>query len=119
MGLKCKKYKDTLACPKRYYGSILACNKCENLDYVDEEKPNEQNKKKPVSQNQLVLDHLLNGNTLTRAEAYEKWGITELNTRIHDLRKMGYSIMTQNVTVRNRYGKLVSVARYNILNVNA
>lgn len=116
MDFKCKIHNDVLACKKRYYGSILACNGCENAEYVEAEK---SDKPKPVSQNQLVLDYLLNGNTLTRAEAYEKWGITELNTRIHDLRKMGYTIMTQNVTVRNRYGKLVSVARYNILNVNA
>lgn len=114
MAFRCKKYKDTLACKKRYYGSILACNGCE---FAEQTEPTSK-KDKPVSQNQLVLEYLLQGNTLTRAEAYEKWGITELNTRIHDLRKMGYTIMTQNVTVRNRYGKLVSVARYNILNVN-
>lgn len=65
-----------------------------------------------MSQNGMILDYLLKGNTLTQAEAAEIFGCYRLSARIFDIRGLGFDIrqdMEQNV---NRFGKSVRYARY-------
>lgn len=52
---------------------------------------------------------------ITALIAMEKFGIMRLASRIHDLREMGYKIMTSTVEVKNRYGDICHVACYKLV----
>lgn len=68
------------------------------------------------NQNEQVLTHLKNHkNGITSKTAFERYGITRLSGRIFELRKMGYTIETDNVTEKNRYGHPVTYARYRLV----
>lgn len=58
-----------------------------------------------MTQREIVLDHMERFGTITRAQAFDVYGITELNTRIHELRKEGYIITSQYQSGYNRFGK--------------
>lgn len=67
------------------------------------------------SQNEQVLKHLKNHkNGITAMIAFERYGITRLSGRIFELRKMGHEIITDTVTIKNRYGHAVTYARYRL-----
>nr|DAZ63911.1 MAG TPA: helix-turn-helix domain protein [Caudoviricetes sp.] len=65
-----------------------------------------------MTQNERVLRHLMDGGTLTQAEAFQEYGIGRLSSRICELRKAGYPIAREFVTKKNRYGENVSFCRY-------
>ena len=44
------------------------------------------------TQNKIVLEYLLTHQSMTTYEAYEKFGITRLPSRVNDLRNMGVEI---------------------------
>lgn len=47
------------------------------------------------SQRDSILDHLLEGNSITPIDALNLFGCFRLGARIHDLRKDGYNIETE------------------------
>lgn len=49
-----------------------------------------------MSQAQDILDYLWTGNTLTPLEALDKFKCFRLASRIHELRRAGYDIQTEN-----------------------
>ena len=51
-----------------------------------------------MTQNKLVLQHLLNNKSLTPLEALNLYGCFRLSARILELRKKGYDIKTENIT---------------------
>jgi hypothetical protein len=60
---------------------------------------------KPYSpQNKLILDHLYRTGEITQLEALNQYGIMRLASRINDLRKAGWRILTEN-TVNKATGK--------------
>ena len=61
-----------------------------------------------------VLRHLLDTGSITSAEAMQEYGVMRLAARINDLRRLGYSIDSEIVTGKNRYGDTVKYARYSI-----
>nr|DAZ73812.1 MAG TPA: helix-turn-helix domain protein [Caudoviricetes sp.] len=67
-----------------------------------------------MTQNERVLRHLMDGGTLTQAEAFQEYGIGRLSSRICELRKAGYPIEREFVTAKNRYGENVSFCRYRL-----
>lgn len=68
-----------------------------------------------MTQNQMVLNHLKNIGSMTRAEAYDLYGISELNTRVCNLRSDGHLIGSRNKSVTNRYGRRVNVSEYYLI----
>lgn len=66
------------------------------------------------TQNKAILKYLLEGNTLTSREAMLEFGCMRLASRINDLRNDGHNIKSERIKVRNRAGKLVSVAQYSM-----
>jgi hypothetical protein len=68
-----------------------------------------------TTQNQRVLNHLKNHGAITAHDAVKDYGIYRLAARIWDLRDAGHDIDTTNISVKNRYGETVTVAKY-ILN---
>ena len=67
-----------------------------------------------MTQNERILRHLMDGGTLTQAEAFQEYGVGRLSSRICELRKAGYPIEREFVTAKNRYGELVTYCRYSL-----
>lgn len=68
--------------------------------------------KKPLSQEQRLLDWLKSGLTVTRLLALTELGIFELSARIKDLEAGGHTVKRRRVTVHNRWGEKASVCEY-------
>ena len=51
-----------------------------------------------MTQNKLILQHLLYYKSLTPLEALNLYGCFRLSARILELRKKGYDIKTENIT---------------------
>lgn len=67
------------------------------------------------AQKKIILEHLLAGETLTPADAFRLTGSTRLSARIYDLRRDGYVINTEMITVKNRFGRTATVAQYRLI----
>ena len=70
------------------------------------------------TQKKIILEHLLANEALTPADAFRLTGSTRLSARIYDLRRDGYAINTEMITVRNRFGRTATVARYRLIGDN-
>lgn len=64
------------------------------------------------SQCQRLLDYMRGGGKVTSLDALSELGIARLASRVTDLRKRGYPVMSEWVEVENRYGEKVRVKRY-------
>lgn len=62
--------------------------------------------KTKMTQRDIVLWHLENEGTLTRAQAATLYGIYELAARICELKKLGYNITSTKGTSHNRFGTI-------------
>lgn len=71
--------------------------------------------KTKMTQCEIVLWHLENEGTLTRAQAMSEYGIVELPARICELKKLGYNITSTKGTSHNRFGTV----HYNIYSLEA
>ena len=60
--------------------------------------------KTKMTQCDIVLWHLQNVGTLTRAQAMSEYGIVELPARIVELKRRGYNITSTKGTSKNRFG---------------
>jgi hypothetical protein len=61
---------------------------------------------KKTTQRDIILWHLRNVGTLTRAQAMGEYGIVELPARIVELKKLGHKITSEKGTSTNRFGKV-------------
>lgn len=71
--------------------------------------------KTKITQCDIILWHLQNVGTLTRAQAMGEYGIVELPARIVELKKLGYNITSERGYSINRFGKI----HYNIYKLEA
>lgn len=69
-----------------------------------------------MTQCERILRHLEDYGSITSLEAVREYGIMRLASRINNLRKRGYPIVTETVTSKNRYGETTRYARYVIKN---
>ena len=60
--------------------------------------------KTKMTQCDIVLWHLQNVGTLTRAQAMLEYGIVELPARIVELKRLGHNITSTKGTSKNRFG---------------
>ncbi len=67
-----------------------------------------------ATQRLRIMQHLNSGKTLTQLEALREYGIMRLPARIEELRKRGEPIVTEMITVENKYGERVRVAEYRL-----
>ena len=65
-----------------------------------------------MNQKQRVLDYLRSGNTITSLDAFHELGITQLATRIFELKQQGYPIQSKRIDVENRFGEECAVCEY-------
>jgi predicted XRE-type DNA-binding protein len=67
-----------------------------------------------MNQCERVLTELIEKRQLTQFEAIGKLGILRLASRIDELRKEGYDIVTMMIDVKNRFGEKCRVASYSL-----
>ncbi len=72
-------------------------------------------KEKKPTQRDIILWHLLNVGTLTRAQAMAEYGIVELPARIVELKMLGYKIKSKRGSSVNRFGTV----HFNIYSLEA
>lgn len=65
-----------------------------------------------MTQNEMIKKHLKTQKSITSLEAFRKYGITRLASRILDLKESGLKIGGYMTTVKNRFGEAVRVKRY-------
>ena len=63
------------------------------------------------TQCELVLDYINEHGSITARQAYIKFGIMRLASRIADLKRAGYDIKSESIKVRGRSGSTY-VTRY-------
>lgn len=66
------------------------------------------------TQAQLVLDYITAFGSITQLEAFRDLGVMRLASRVSELKKKGYEIESKPETVKNRFGKKISVKRYRL-----
>ena len=64
------------------------------------------------TQNDRILDYIAENGSITQLEALTELGVMRLASRISDLKRKGYNIVSKTVTVKNRYGEKCSIKRY-------
>ncbi len=68
-----------------------------------------------MSQKEMIVDYMREHGSITPLEAQRELGCMRLGARIWDLiHKDGVNIVTESVSVKNRFGKDVTVARYRL-----
>ena len=67
-----------------------------------------------LSQCDMILRYMTENGGITAAEAVDEIGCYRLSSRIWDLKQAGHSIKKERLTKKNRYGKMVSYAKYTL-----
>ena len=68
-----------------------------------------------VSQCEKIVEYMKKHGSITQLDAYLDIGCWRLASRISDLKRKGYSIKREMITVKNRYGEDVQVAKYSLI----
>ena len=66
------------------------------------------------TQNERIIDYMNRFGSITQYEASADLGIMRLASRISDLRRLGYAIEGEMVTVKNRFQEDCHVKRYRL-----
>lgn len=72
-----------------------------------------------MTQKERLLEHLKRHRSITTLEAINQLGITRLSARIYELTKNGYVFRKNRIMVPNRYGKMVQVIQYVLVDEGA
>ena len=70
------------------------------------------------SQNERILNYMKVWGSITQYEALQDLGVMRLASRISDLRRLGYPIISTTEAVKNRFGETCYVKRYRIEGVS-
>lgn len=65
-----------------------------------------------MTQGERIIDYINRFGSISRKEAFNDLGITELSARICELEKKGYSFDRKSETSKNRFGDPVTYTRY-------
>jgi hypothetical protein len=68
-----------------------------------------------LTQNEMILKYIHDYGSITQLEALKEFGCMRLASRINDLKNQGYNIVSEKVSIKNRYGKKISFAKYSII----
>ena len=66
------------------------------------------------TQNDRIIEYIDQFGSITQLEALRDLGVMRLASRISDLRRLGYPIISDIETVKNRYGEKCHVKRYSM-----
>jgi hypothetical protein len=70
------------------------------------------------TQNERIISYMKEFGSITQLEALRDIGVMRLASRISDLRKQGYSIISNVEAVENRYGEKCRIKRYSLEEYN-
>ena len=70
-----------------------------------------------MTQRDVIIEYIREFGSITPMQAFADLGITKLATRISEMRKEGMKFKIETVSVKNRYGKTVSYAKYSFAEV--
>ena len=62
-----------------------------------------------------LLDYLKKFKSITSLDAIKDLGNTRLSATIYELRKDGYNIISEDLTVKNRWGNNTTIAKYKLI----
>lgn len=66
------------------------------------------------TQAQRVLNYIETFGAITQLEALKDLGVMRLASRISDLKKQGYAIVSETITVRNRFEEDCYIKQYRL-----
>lgn len=67
-----------------------------------------------ATQNERILDYIAEFGSITQIEALRDLGVMRLASRISDLKRKGYNVISTREVVKNRYGESVKIKRYSL-----
>lgn len=67
-----------------------------------------------LNQRELIIKYIKDFGSITSYQAYIDLGITQLATRIKELKEQGYSFNYEWISKKNRYGKNVAFKKYSL-----
>ena len=67
-----------------------------------------------ITQNDRIVRHLKDYGSITSLEAMTEYGVMRLASRISDLKRQGYNIISETQTSKNRYGETTHFAVYKL-----
>ena len=70
-----------------------------------------------MTQREAIIEYIKEFGSITPMQAFADLGITKLATRISEMRKDGMSFKIEMISIKNRYGKSVTYARYSFAEV--
>ena len=65
-----------------------------------------------MNQRQMILQYIKDFGSITSYQAYIELGVTQLATRIKELKEQGYVFSCEWISKKNRYGKNVAFKKY-------
>lgn len=65
-----------------------------------------------TKQNDRIIEYMKKYGSITQLDALNDLGVMRLASRISDIKKQGYPIVSETVTVMNRYGEKCRVKKY-------
>lgn len=65
-----------------------------------------------ITQRERIIKYIRDYGSITSFEAYKDLGITQLATRIKELKEEGYEFKTEWKSDKNRYGEPINYKRY-------
>ena len=65
-----------------------------------------------MTQKELILQYIADFGSITSYQAYADLGVTQLGTRIKELKELGFAFKTEPQKGKNRYGKPTHYVKY-------
>lgn len=65
-----------------------------------------------LKQTERILDYMKRFGGITTLEAFRDLGVARLGSRIYDLKREGYDIVSEPMQSKNRYGETVYFKKY-------
>lgn len=65
-----------------------------------------------ATQAQRVIDYIEQYGSITQLDALKELGVMRLASRISDLKRLGYPIISKTEAVKNRYNESCYIKRY-------
>ena len=67
-----------------------------------------------MTQKEMILQYINDFGSITSFQAYTDLGVTQLATRVSELKEIGYVFKTEMQKTKNRYGKPVHFVKYSL-----
>ena len=66
------------------------------------------------TQNERILEYINEYGSITQLDALKELGVMRLASRISDLKRLGYPIVSKPEAVKNRYEETCYIKRYSL-----